>query len=59
MVDLHETSNPERNEEIDTLGWVFLALAILIVAIAAIVAYDGNNDMVANTTVSHVAGHHG
>jgi hypothetical protein len=59
MVDLHETSNPEHNEQIDTLGWVFLALAIIIVAIAAIVAYDGNNAMVANTTVSHVAGHHG
>jgi hypothetical protein len=59
MVDLHETSDPERNEQIDTVGWVFLALAIIIVAIAAIVAYDGNNAMVANTTVSQVAGPHG
>jgi hypothetical protein len=59
MVDLHETSNPERNEQIDIVGWVFLALAIIIVAIAAIVAYDGNNAMVANTAVSQVAGPHG
>ena len=59
MVDLHETSNPERNEQIDIVGWVFLALAIIIVAIAAIVAYDGNNAMVANTAVSQVAGPNG
>ena len=59
MVDLHETSNPERNELIDIVGWVFLALAIIIVAIAAIVAYDGNNAMVVNTAVSQVAGPHG
>jgi len=58
MVDLHETSNPERNEQIDIVGWVFLALAIIIVAIAAIVAYDGNNAMVVNTAVSQVAGPH-
>jgi hypothetical protein len=59
MVDLHETSNPEHNEQIDTVGWVFLALAIIIVAIAAIVAYDGNYAMVANTIVSQVARPHG
>jgi len=59
MVDLHETRNPERNEQIDTVGRVSLALAIIIVAIAAIIAYDGNNAMVASTAVSHVAIPHG
>ena len=59
MPNLYETSNSERNEQIDTVGWVFLAFAVTIVAIAAIVAYDGNNAMDASTTVAQVATPHG
>ena len=46
MVDLHETNNPERKPQIDTVGWLFLAFAIAITAAAAIVAYQANDTMV-------------
>ena len=48
MADLYETSNPERKPEIDAVGWLFLAFAVVITAAAAVVAYE------ANTPVSHV-----
>ena len=55
MADLHETNNPEHKAEIDSEGWVFLAFAIAIIAIAGLVACDGNNAMLENGPVSHVA----
>ena len=54
MVDLHETNNPEHRPQINTVGWLFLAFAVAITAAAAMVAYEANNTMVANATVSHV-----
>ena len=54
MVDLHETNNPEHRPQIDTVGWLFLAFAVAIIAAAAMVAYEANNTMVANAPVSHV-----
>ena len=54
MVDLHETNNPERRPQIDTVGWLFLAFAVAITAAAAMVAYEANDTMVANAPVSHV-----
>ena len=49
MSDLHEARKPQ----IDTVGWLFLAFALAsVTAAAAMVAYKGNNTMVANTTVS-------
>ena len=60
MSDLHEAREPEREPQIDTvgwlfLGWLFLAFALAsITAAAAMVAYKANDTMVANTTVSHV-----
>ena len=54
MVDLHETNNPEHRPQIDTVGWLFLAFAVAIIAAAALVAYEANNTMVANAPVSHV-----
>jgi hypothetical protein len=61
MSELHETSNQKREEEqIDTVGWVFAAVVVIITAIAAIIAYHGNdNTMVASTPVSRVAAPHG
>jgi hypothetical protein len=56
MTDLHETSDPESKAQIDTVGWIFVAFVVVITAIAAIVAYNGNDTIVANTAVSHVAG---
>ena len=60
MSELHETSNQKCEEQIDTVGWGFAAVAVIITAIAAIIAYNNtDNTIVANTPVSHVAGPHG
>jgi hypothetical protein len=32
----HETNNPERTAEIDTIGWVFVAFVVAITTITAI-----------------------
>jgi hypothetical protein len=56
MTDLHETSDPKYTAQIDTAGWIFIAFALVIAAIAAIVSYHGNEAMFANSPVSHVVG---
>jgi hypothetical protein len=53
MVDLHETSNPDPNGRIDTIGWLFAAFVVVITAIAVIIAYNATDIMVTNS-VSHV-----
>ena len=42
MSDLHEARGPEREPQIDTVGWLFLVFAVAITAAAAMVAYRGN-----------------
>jgi hypothetical protein len=60
MSEFHETSNQKSDEQIDTVGWVFAAVAVIITAIAAIIAYHGSdNTIVANTPVSRIATPHG
>jgi hypothetical protein len=54
MSELHEMRDPEREPQIDTEGWLFLILAVGIVAAAVMVAYKANDTMVANAPVSHV-----
>ena len=55
MSDLHEVrDHPEREPQIDTEGWLFLVLAVGIIAAAVMVAYKANDTMVANAPVSHV-----
>jgi hypothetical protein len=54
MSDLHEVRDPEPEPQIDTEGWLFLVLAVGIIATAVMVAYKGNDTMVANAPVSHV-----
>jgi hypothetical protein len=54
MSDLHEVRDSEREPQIDTEGWLFLILAVGIIAAAVMVAYKGNDTMVANAPVSHV-----
>ena len=44
--------HPEREPQIDTIGWLFLAFAVAITAAAAMVAYKASDTMVANATVS-------
>ena len=54
MSDLHEARNPEREPQIDTIGWLFLAFAVAITATAGMIAYKATDTMVANAPVSHV-----
>ena len=54
MSDLHEARDPEREPQIDTVGWLFLAFAVAITAAAAMVAYKANDTVVANAPVSHL-----
>jgi hypothetical protein len=56
MVDVYETPNPARDEQIDTIGWIFAAVAVIITLSAAMIAYYGNGEMVANAPASHVTG---
>jgi len=53
-MDLRETSNPEYKTQIDTIGWLFVAVFVVITTVAGVVAYNANDLMVTNT-VSHVA----
>jgi hypothetical protein len=39
MTGLHETSDPKYTAQIDTVGWIFVAVAVAITVIAAVVAY--------------------
>ena len=56
MTDLHETDEPKYTAQIDTVGWIFAAVAVAITVIAAMVAYHGSGTMFANTPVPHIAG---
>jgi hypothetical protein len=38
MTDLHKTSDPKYAAQIDTVGWIFVAFAVAITVIAAVVA---------------------
>jgi hypothetical protein len=55
MSDLHEARDPEREPQIDTVGWLFLAFAVAITAAAAMVAYKANDTVVSNAPVSQLA----
>ena len=57
MADLHQTGNPQPHAGIDTLGWLFLALASAIIAVAAVIAYEANGTSFATVPVSHIAAH--
>jgi hypothetical protein len=54
MADLHQTRNPDPNAGIDAVGWLFSAVAAAIIAVAALIAYEANDTIVANAPVSHV-----
>jgi hypothetical protein len=54
MSDLHEARDPEREPQIDTVGWLFATLAVAIIVVAAVIAYQANDLTVANAPVSHV-----
>ena len=48
MSDLHEARDPQREPQIDTVGWLFLGFAVAITAAAAMIAYRANDGIVAN-----------
>jgi hypothetical protein len=54
MVDLHETSKPQPNRSIDTIGWLFVAFVVVITAVAAMIAYNASDITVTNI-MSHIA----
>ena len=54
MSDLHEVRDPEREPQIDNVGWLFLAFAIVVTATAAMIAYEASDAMLGRP-VSHVA----
>jgi hypothetical protein len=54
MADLHDRRIPESNAGIDTVGWLFLAFACAIIAIAAVIAYEATDTRVANAPVSQI-----
>ena len=56
MTDLHEAGDPKYMAQIDTIGWIFVAFAVAITVIAAVVAYHGSETTIANTPVPHIAG---
>ena len=56
MTDLHETDEPKYTAQIDTVGWIFVAVAVAITVIAAVVAYHGSETMIANTPAPHFTG---
>jgi hypothetical protein len=37
MADLHPTDNPDANAGIDAVGWLFLAFAAAVIAVAAVI----------------------
>jgi hypothetical protein len=53
-MELRETSNPDYKTQIDTVGWLFVAVFVVITAVAGVVAYNAN-DLTVTNTVSHVA----
>jgi hypothetical protein len=54
MPDLHQMSNPDRNAGIGAVGWLFLAFASAVIALAVVIAYQGNDMKLANASVPHV-----
>jgi len=54
MADLHQARNPNPNAGIDAVGWLFSAVAVAIIAVAALIAYQANDTRVANAPVSQI-----
>jgi phage tail protein X len=54
MSDLHEARDPEREPQIDTVGWLFATLAVAIIVAAVTVVYRANHTIAANAPVSQI-----
>jgi hypothetical protein len=42
MRDLHKATDSKYTAQIDTIGWVFVAIAVVITVVAAILAYQAS-----------------
>ena len=56
MTDLHETTDPKYTAQIDTTGWIFVAIAVVITVVAVILAYQASGVIIVNSPVPHAAG---
>jgi hypothetical protein len=54
MADLHQTRTSGPTVGIDSVGWLFLAFAVAIIAAAAVITYEANYTTIANAPVAHV-----
>ena len=45
---------PNPNVGIDAVGWLFSALVAVIIAVAALIAYEANDTRLANAPVSQI-----
>jgi hypothetical protein len=54
MADLHHRHTPESHAGIDALGWLFLAFACAIIAVAAVITYEASDTTVAKSPGSHI-----
>jgi hypothetical protein len=42
MADLHHTHDPRRDAGIDAMGWLFSAVVVAILLVAAVIAYEAH-----------------
>ena len=55
MTDLHHQARaPNPIAGIDAVGWLFSALVAVIIAVAALIAYEANDTMVATAPASQI-----
>jgi hypothetical protein len=54
MTDLHQTRTPDSNAGIDVVGWLFSAVALAIIAVAAVIAYEAHQTTFAYSPVSQI-----
>jgi hypothetical protein len=52
MADLHKTSNSQRTTKIDAVGWLFLAFASAIIAVAVVITYEASDTRHASAPAS-------
>ncbi len=54
MSDLHELRHPKHEPQLDTAGWLFLAVALAITSAAAMIAYKASDTTAASAPVSRM-----
>lgn len=52
MTNPDDLSDPERQPEIGTTGWVFGGFVAIIIVLIALLAHKNNKSLIANSSVS-------